>query len=171
MELPLSTIHAAGYLALLFGLISTFGVVMLVAMYYFFATHNQALGYKFGNLNDISAALQYLLLIPIALVLYSILQPHHPSMIRIATIVGILSMLATALLQLLLILKFFTFEQQLPWITLSILFGVGFWFVVSGLVARDTGRLPHSLLVSSLAVPYFGVPVWAFWLGLRLIRW
>ncbi len=69
-------------------------------------------------------------------------------------------------LQLLLIFKVLTFEQQVLWVTLAMILGVGSWLVVIGLVARSTGRLPNSLLMSILAVPYIGYPVWAFWIGL-----
>jgi hypothetical protein len=49
--------------------------------------------------------------------------------------------------------------------------GVGSWLVVTGLVTRSTGKLPNSLLMSAIAVPYFGYPVWAFWIGLQLLGW
>ena len=74
-------------------------------------------------------------------------------------------------LQLLLIFKVLTFEQQVLWVTLAMILGVGSWLVVTGLVARSTGRLPNSLLMSILAVPYIGYPVWAFWIGLQLLGW
>jgi hypothetical protein len=48
---------------------------------------------------------------------------------------------------------------------------VGSWLVITGWVARSTGRLPNSLLMSILAVPYVGYPVWAFWLGQQLLGW
>ncbi|MFZ2014562.1 MAG: hypothetical protein WAV00_12115 [Nocardioides sp.] len=73
--------------------------------------------------------------------------------------------------QLLLIFKVLTFEQQVLWVTLAMILGVGSWLVVTGLVARSTGRLPNSLLMSILAVPYIGYPVWAFWIGLQLLGW
>jgi hypothetical protein len=95
----------------------------------------------------------------------------------IAMVIGILSaicitsMLLVTLLQVLLIFKALTFEQQLPWIALAIILGVGSWLIMTGLVAQSTSRLPNSLLLSALAVPYFGYPAWAFWLGLRLLNW
>ena len=36
--------------------------------------------------------------------------------------------------------------------------------IISGLE-----NLPNSVLMSGLAVPYFGYPLWAFWLGRRLL--
>ena len=80
-------------------------------------------------------------------------------------------MLLVVGLQLLLIFGVLTFAQQVLWLSLAMLLGVGSWLVITGLLARSTGRLPNSVLMSILAVPYFGYPVWAFWLGRRLISW
>lgn len=122
-------------------------------------------------INDICVTIQYLLTIPIALALYRILVVHNPALIRIATAVGLVGMVSTVGLQLLLIFGVLTFEQQFLWITLAMILGVGSWLVITGLVARSTGRLPNSLLMSVLAIPYFGYPLWAFWLGRRLSVW
>ena len=163
--------HAAGAIAIVIGILSAIGVVLFIAMYILFATQQQELGFRVGMLNDICVALQYLLTIPVALALYPILHRYNPSLMRTATIVGITAMLLVTLLQLLLIFKALTFEQQLPWIASAIILGVGSWLVMTGLVAQSTGRLPNSMLLSALAVPYFGYPVWAFWLGLHLLNW
>ena len=116
-------------------------------------------------------ALQYLLTILVALALYRILRVYNPALVRTATIIGIVALLAVVGLQLLLIFKVLTFQQQVPWVSLAMMLGVGVWLVATGLVARSTGRMPNSLLMSILAVPYLGYPVWAFWLGLRLLNW
>jgi hypothetical protein len=47
---------------------------------------------------------------------------------------------------------------------------VGLWLVITGYLARSTGKLPHSLRMSIIAVPYFGYPLWAFWLGRHLLQ-
>jgi hypothetical protein len=140
-------------------------------MFVLFATPQKELGNQVGFLNDICVALQYLLTIPIALALYRILSAYQPPLIRAATIVGIASMLIVFGLQLLLIFKVLTFEQQVLWVSLAMILGVGSWLVVTGLVTRSTGKLPNSLLMSAIAVPYFGYPVWAFWIGLQLLGW
>jgi hypothetical protein len=164
-------IHAAGILAIVISIISAIGVVLLIAMFYFLSTPNKEMGYRFGMLNDICVAIQYLLTIPVALALYPILKGYNPALVRIATITGIISMIIVVILQLLLIFKVLTFEQQVPWVSLAMLLGVGFWLVVTGLMARSTGRLPNSMLMSGLAVPYVGYPAWALWLGLHLLKW
>jgi hypothetical protein len=164
-------IRIAGVLSIVTGVVSGVGLFLFITMYTFFATHNQELGSKAGLMNDICVAIQYLLTIPIALALYRILSPYHPTLIWIITVTGIASMLAVFGLQLLLIFKVLTFEQQVPWVALAILVGVGSWLVITGITARSTGRMPQSLLMSALAVPYFGYPIWAFWLGLLLLDW
>ena len=164
-------IRAAGGFAIVSGIISAIGVVCLVTMFALFATPNRTLGLNFGMLNDICVALQYLLTIPIALALYRILMPYNPALIRLATVVGVAAMVAVILLQLALIFGMMTFEKQVVWVSLAMIVGVGAWLVITGLVARSTGRLPNSLLMSGLAVPYVGYPVWAFWLGQRLLGW
>jgi len=140
-------------------------------MFALFATPLKALGLTFGLLNDICVAIQYLLAIPVALALYRILLPHNPPLIRIATVVGVAAMVAVIVLQLLLILNVMPFERQVVWVSLAMIVGVGAWLVITGLVARSTGKLPNSVLMSVIAVPYLGYPVWAFWLGQHLLGW
>ena len=164
-------IRAAGGFAIVSAIISAIGVVCLIAMFVLFATPFKELALTFGMLNDICIGIQYLLTIPIALALYRILLPYNPALIRLATIVGIAMMLVVIGLQLALIFGVVTFEQQVVWVSLAMIVGVGSWFVITGFVARSTGRLPHSVLMSSVAVPYLGYPVWAFWLGRRLLGW
>lgn len=168
---PVSGVHLAGAIAMMISLISAVGVVAIIAMFILFAVQQKDLGDRVGMINDICVALQYLLTIPVALVLHRILLAYNPSLMRAGTIIGVTSMLVVVILQLLLIFKVLTFEQQGTWATLALILGVGSWLVITGLVARSTGRLPNSLLMSGLAVPYLGSPAWAFWLGLHLLRW
>ena len=164
-------IRAAGGFAIVSGIVSAMGLVFLFTMFALFATPNRALGLTFGLLNDICVAVQYLLTIPIALALDRILLPHNPALIRLATFVGITAMVVVMALQLALTFGVLTFERQVVWVSLAMLVGVGSWLVIIGLVARATGRLPNSVLMSALAVPYAGYPLWAFWLGRRLLGW
>lgn len=164
-------LHAAGGLAIVIGIISAVGIVFLTAMFIYFARSQQSSGATFGMLNDICVALQYLLTIPVALAMDHILRPYNPLLIRFATIFGIVMMLVVTGLQLALVLGVITFERQVVWVSLAMIVGVGTWLVITGFVARSTGKLPHSLLMSSLAVPYLGYPLWAFWLGWHLLGW
>ena len=166
---PDPLIRAAGACAIVTGLISAVGVVLLILMFVLFATPYQTLGQTFGTLNDICVALQYLLTIPIALALQRILIVQRPTLITIATVVGIAMMLVVVGLQLALVFGVLTFERQVVWVSLAMMVGVGSWLMITGWVAQATGQLPHSLLMSVVAVPYFGYPAWAFWLGRRLL--
>lgn len=166
-----SAIHFTGGIAKVSAIISAVGVVFFIIMYALFFTSHKELGNTFGMINDICVAIQYLLTIPIALTLYRILVVYNPTLIRIATAVGLIGLVSTVVLQLLLIFGVLTFAQQFLWITLAMIVGVGSWLVITGLIARSTGRLPNSLAISILAVPYFGYPLWAFWLGRRLSVW
>jgi hypothetical protein len=164
-------IRAAGSFAIVSGIISAVGVVCLITMFTLFATPNQALAGKFGTINDICVALQYLLTIPIALALYRILLPYNPGLIRVATIVGIAAMLIVIALQLALVFGWMSFERQVGWVSLAMIGGVGAWLIITGLMARSVAALPNSVLMSVVAVPYVGYPVWAIWLGRQLLGW
>jgi len=74
-------------------------------------------------------------------------------------------------LQLALVFGVLPFERQVGWVSLAMFVGVGSWLVITGLAARSTGRLPNSVIMSAVAVPYLGYPIWAFWLGRRLLSW
>jgi hypothetical protein len=162
--------RAAGRIAIVSGVISAVGVVLLIAMYLPLPmTPPRVFGLTFGGINDICVAIQYLATIPLALALYRLLLPHNPMLIRIATVAGMAAMVAVVALQLLLIFKVLTFEQQVGWVSLAMIAGVGSWLIITGYVGRSTRKLPRSLLMSILAVPYLGYPVWALWLGRLLL--
>ncbi len=162
-------IRAAGGFAVVSGVISAVGVVLLIWMFILFARGQQAQGETIGLLNDVCVALQYLLTIPIALALYRILTPHNPTLIRVATIIGIVMMSLVVVLQMLLIFGVLTFQKQAVPVSLAMVIGIGSWLLITGLVSRSTGSFPKSVLMSSVAVPYFGYPAWAVWIGLRLL--
>ena len=82
-------VHGVGVIAILTGIISAIGVVFLIAMFILFMTPYRELGMQAGMANDICVALQYMLTIPVALTLYSLLRTFNPALLRIATIVGI----------------------------------------------------------------------------------
>jgi hypothetical protein len=168
---PTSLTRAAGTIAIVSGVVAAVGVVFLIGMFILFTTPFRALALRFGIINDICIMIQYLLAIPVALALYRILRPYHPTLITLATFIGITAMLVVIALQLALIRGVLAFEEQVVWVSLAMIGGVGAWLVITGLVARSTGRLPNSVLVSLAAVPYLGYPLWAFWIGRRLLSW
>jgi hypothetical protein len=166
-----AVIRAAGGFAIVSGILSIFGIIFLIAMFILFSTPQKALGETVGMLNDILVATQYLMAVPIAIALYRILSPYNPSLIRIATSIGIISMLVVLILQMLLVFGVLTFQQQGVWASIAIMGGVGSWLLITGFVSRSAGVFPNSVLMSAVAVPYFGFPVWAIWLGKHLLRY
>jgi hypothetical protein len=161
--------RAARRIAIVSGIVAAVGVVFLILFYVlFFATPLKALGQTLGSLNDVCVAIQYLLTIPLALSLRRILHPYAPALVTVVTIEGVVSMLIVVALQVALVLGVVTFEQQVLWVSLAMIVGIGFWLVITGLVARATERFPNSLRMSLVAVPYFGYPFWAFWLARQL---
>jgi hypothetical protein len=164
-------IHAAGAFAIISGIISVFGIILLTTMFVLFATPYKTQALLFGLLNDILVGVQYLLTIPVALALYRILQPYNPRLVLAATIMGIAAMVIIVILQLALVFEVLTFQQQGAWVTLALLVGVGSWLIITGLVERTLLEFPHSVLMSAVAVPYLGYPLWAYWLGSRLLAW
>lgn len=163
-------LRAAGLLAFTVAIVAAVGVVLLIAMFATFALPRMAPAIPFGMLNDICVAIQYALTIPLALVVYQILALHNRPLIRLATVVGIGGMVTTVLLQLALISDLLSFEQQVGWVMLAMFGAVGPWLLITALVGRSSGALPHGIAASILAVPYLGYPVWAFWLGRRLLN-
>ena len=148
---------------------ATVGVISLLLFYaLFFATPLKDLGQFFGSLNDSCIAIQYSLAIPLAISLRRVLHHYAPGLVSVATFVGIASMLVVVTLQMALILGILTFAQQVLWVSLALIGGVGFWLVATGLVARSADRFPNSLRMSIVAALYLGYPFWAFWIGRHL---
>ena len=160
--------RVAGWCAYASGIMCIIGIVFLVALYVgLFAFDDQ---FGFGRLNDISVIVQYTLALPVVLLLQRLLRPHRPVLGLVATLVGVVGMLAAIVLQILLVAGVLSFSQQVGMVIVAFMVILG-WFVVVGYLARSTDRLPKSMLMYVLAGLYFGYPVWAFSLGRRLLRW
>src|SRR5262249_17385888 len=111
----------------------------------------------------------YLLALPITLALQQFMHARTPVLSTLALLMGILGIFAVVVLQLFLVVGILSFEQEVGPVLIALLvFGV--WLVITGYrLGRSTGKLPHSLLVSILALMYFGYPIWAIWLARLLI--
>jgi len=158
---PARLIRLAGWLAYVSGAVSTIGVVFFVGML--------AVKGPFGRLNDLCVMIQYLLALPIPLALHRLLQARAPFLSKLAMLIGILGMMAVVVLQFLLVVDVLSFSEQVGPVTFAMIVMVGAWLVITGYLGRSTGKLPRSMLMSIVAVPYFGYPVWAFWLGRHLL--
>ena len=157
-----SVLRMGARAAYLSGAVAALGLVFWFARFAF-------PGSVIGWLNDVLVMIQYALALPIAVVLHSLLGRHNPRLSLLAMVAGIGGMVSIVVLQFLLVVGALTFAQQVVPVTIAILV-VGLWLVITGYLARSTGRLPQSVRMSLLAVPYFGYPIWAFWLGRHLLR-
>ena len=149
-----------GWSAYVSGIIAAIGLVLWFARFAF-------PGGPVGWLNDVLVMLQYALALPIAVVLHALFRSSYPRLSLAALVVGIAGLLAVVVLQFLLVIRALSFAQQVVPVTIAILV-VGVWLVLTGYLGRSTGLLPHGLRMSLLAVPYFGYPIWAWWLARTL---
>jgi hypothetical protein len=157
----------AGWCAYLSGVVSIVGIVFLVIMYIGFFTNDLGLQ-RFGPLNDVCIIIQYLLALPVALALHQLLKSRAPNLSRTALLIGIAGMIGVMVLQGLLVAGVVTFEEQVGAVMVALLV-VGAWLVITGYLGRSTGKLPRGLRMSILAAFYLGYPIWAFWLGRKLL--
>ena len=157
-----TVLRLGGWTAYLSGAVAAIGLLFWFARFAF-------PGSVIGWLNDVFVMIQYALTVPIAVSLHTLLQSYNPGRSLSAMVVGVGGMVAVVVLQFLLVVDALTFAQQVLPVTTAILV-VGLWLVITGYLARTTGKLPHGLRMSLIAVPYFGYPIWAFWLGRHLLQ-
>jgi hypothetical protein len=181
-------------LGLLFGwaalLSAAATIVTLVTAILFFTA-----GERFGKINDAVSVLQMLFMLPVALVLY-LLHPGGTNVLAmLAVAVGGTGMIATAVLQALLVLGFVEYEQTITAV-LSAGGLVGLWLILTNATALSGDVLPVALITFGIVAgagyilaavgfyrggqnhPLFyvggllivvGYSVWATWLG-RLLQ-
>jgi len=107
-------------------------VVGMVTLLLFFSR-----GARWGMVNDASSVVLMLALIPVALVLAVIEMEVVTTTALVVAAVGIIAMLAVAVLQALLVLRRVTYEQTKP----AVLGGtavVGLWYLLTALVSNGT---------------------------------
>lgn len=141
------------------GAASILGIVFLIAFF--------TVGDEFGPLNDVAVIVQYMLMLPIAVLMHKLVSPFAPFLSYVVAVMGIGGMLAVVLLQTLLVIGILPFGQQIRMVIPAFL-TVLVWFVLTGSLGRHTKQLPKGVLLHILAGLYFGYPVWAFSLGRRL---
>ena len=151
------------------GVVSAVGLVFLIAMFASFAAGATSPGLVLGWINDVSAVLAALLMLPLVVALHVLLRPHAPIMSGLALVIGFGANLAILLLQSLLVVGALTFQEEIGPVLIAFLVLV-VWLVLTGYLGSSTGALPHGLRMGLLAVTYFGYPMWAFWLGRQLVH-
>lgn len=136
---------AAGWSALVAAAATGVGAITIVLFF--------ARGGVWGVLNDASSVVLMLALIPVAILIASIESETATTLVLAPTAIGILAMLATAILQALLVARRVTFEQtKRPVLLLGAV--VGLWYLSVAAFAGHTaldGILGWLALVSGLA--------------------
>jgi hypothetical protein len=164
-----TVLRMGGWAAYANGLVSAVGLVFLIAMFASFAAGATSPGLVFGWINDVSAVLAALLMLPLVVAVHVLLRPHAPIMSGLALVIGFGANLAIMVLQALLVVGALTFEEEIGPVLIAFLFLV-FWLVMTGYLGNSTGVLPHGLRMGLLAVTYVGYPMWAFWLGRQVLN-
>jgi len=135
------------------------GILFLLA---FYATFINSL----GTVNDVCIGIQYVLMLPLPLILHRLSGARSPVGAG-AAVVGTAAMLAVIVLDYAFLAGWLTFSQQVVPISIAMLIG-GIWLVIASLEFRLTTSLGRELAVSIPAALYVGYPLWAFLLWRRL---
>jgi len=159
----------AGWTAYASGLLAAVGIAFLIPMFVSFAVGAATSGRAFGQINDVLVMASYALAVPSTVALRSVLQPQTRRWSDPLALIGVGSMVAIVILQLLLVVGALTFEEQFGFVSIAGLV-LGGWFVATGYLARSNGLLPHGVRDGLLAAGYVGYPIWAFNLGRHLLR-
>lgn len=152
------------------------------------------IGQPFGTIEDISAVLQVLFMIPAAMGLYSLIPSTAKSASLFAAAIGILGMLISALGQGLLVLGRIDYPTSTRFFPAGI--AIGIWLLIVCSLARTNRFFPNGLAWAGFVAgagyfvtvagflwggqqsPVFylgglalgiGYPVWALWLGHLLL--
>ena len=142
-------------------------------------------------INDSSSVIFSLSLIPLALALHFLYRPLFPSMSLLVTTLGIIAMLAAAILQTLLVFGVLEFEQEIHPVLIANAV-IGIWLITNGMMARVGSNLPQGLAWLSVVagigliliivgfwvggqeslltivggiLSFIGILIWAIWLG------
>jgi xanthosine utilization system XapX-like protein len=149
----------AGWSAYASGVVAIFGLLPSATFPF---------GVNLPRLNDSAVIVQYLLALPITFALYPLVRARAPIAGPVATLVGIVGILGTAVIQVAWIFGPFGTMEWAVYIILvaTSMLMIGAWVVITGFyLRRSTGPLRHRLLMSILAATYVAYPIWAIWLG------
>ena len=149
------------------GVIGGVGVVFLIGMFAAFAAGQQALGMRLGFINDLTGVVTLPLAVPAMLVLHDRLRPTAGRTGDALLVLAIGATIAIVVLQVLLVTRVLTFEQQIGPVSIAFL-ALAVWFIAAGRLAARAGLFPHGTSLGVLAATYVGYPLWAFGLARAL---
>lgn len=158
----------AGRTLIVSGVLAAVGVAFLAAMFASFAVGAREPALAFGRVNDVLILIAYLLAAPAVMAVRALLRPGAGRAGDTLALVGIVAIAAIVVLQLLLVFGTLTFEEQVGPVSIALLV-LGAWFVVVGWIGSASGVLPRGAWMGLLAALYVGYPIWALWLGRRLV--
>ena len=167
-DIKRSTYIVTAVCAFLSGISAVFGIVFIIIFYSDFEAYGQ-----FGTMNDIMVIVQYVLMLPIAFVLYRFLRNVDAGKAKTNFMIGLSGILAVITLQLLLVLNVIPFYIQIGPVILCF-FIVLAWFILNRNLSQMDVNLkaviPQNMTLTILAGLVFGYPVWAYLLGRNVIE-
>jgi hypothetical protein len=145
-----------GRSAILSGIVGLVGTIFLILFFSLEAPQILQSGEPstpplFGTLNDATFVLVALCLVPVALALHARERSQEPALSWIALTIGLASLLAVAITQVLYVPRLLSSVQQSPLLTTS-LGTMGLWLLVANALARRGGTLPRGLSRLGIAV-------------------
>ena len=149
------------------GVIGGVGLVFLIGMFAAFAAGQQSLGMRLGWVNDVTGIVTLPLAVPAMLVLHDRLRPTAGRTGDALLLVAIGATIAIVVLQVLLVTRVLTFEEQIGPVSIAFV-ALAAWFIATGRLAARADVLPHGTRLGVLAAAYVGYPLWAFRLARAL---
>lgn len=141
--------RAAGWAAILSGIVAIIGLVSLVLFFWLEADSGQE--HLWGPVSDICPIVQMVLLLVVARAVYRMQRPGAPGFSLTATVIGMAGMLGVVLLQLLLVIRVIRFEQEVGLVVFATGI-VGVWLILVNYSGRRQGGLPSRLAWLGMAV-------------------
>lgn len=158
VELPFTGLAAlAGPSALVAAVATVVGAIFLGLFF--------AKGGLWGPLNDAASIVMMLATVPVVAFFATWTEPHLAAGIPfLVAVVGLAGMLGAAVSQGLLLARFRTYQQLLPW-TLGFGAVTGLWYVLAGITGATAG-MPGLLAVLAVASGVsYGALGYGFWRG------
>ena len=123
---------------------------------------------RFGYYSDILILIQFVLLLPVVAAIHRILARHAPRFAWIDTVVAIVGIALIESFQWRFVTRKMSFDDSMGYVTLGLLV-TGVWMLLSGYRLQASGQFRRGILWGVLALFYFGLPLWTFVVGWRLL--
>lgn len=155
------TARVAAALLMVSGIVGGVSLVFLIAMFVAFGAGGQSAGMALGFVNDMLGWVSCLLALPAVVAIHALVRRAAPRLSVALLVLGLASFAAIVVLQLLLVTKVLTFEEQIGPVSIAYL-ALGIWLVTSGYLGSRAGAIPNGARWGLFAAIYIGYPFWAF---------